>query len=207
MNITMERWIFSGRNCMLSVLFSVLSLGQSEPLIALHQIETRSSNSVIQPTPTQPVWGDCLSLIACLACHLGRMECFFVVFTARICHSGLFLHLFTYSSILISEFDSARTEQSEVRTVSLVCDAALASCNCIWLFSRAVKELFFFPLFSALEKYLCQSAGMSEHPQSSDFAKPQLWWQVFLGFYLLNGLWGTLKLQMVETVSANVWIP
>lgn len=43
---------------------------------------------------------------------------------------GPFLHLFTYSSALINEFDSARAEQSEVRTVSLACGAALALFDC-----------------------------------------------------------------------------
>lgn len=78
-----------------------------------------------------------------LAHYLRKRECIFVVFTARICHSGPIPCLFIYAPVLKKESDSEGMVPW-VRNVGLGYDAVFPSYShiSIWLFTTIVKELF-----------------------------------------------------------------
>lgn len=137
MNITVERWVFSRRNCTISVLFPLLCLWASTSF-SLHSSasdETRSASSLSyslhQPSP---VWGDCISLIWLFGTPFRENRVYFCCKDLPQWAVPLLIHLLTFSHKWVWFW---------VRTVGSACDAVV-SYNCIsaWLFTTVVKALF-----------------------------------------------------------------
>ena len=145
MNITVERWVFSRRNCTISVLFSLLCLWVSTSF-SLHSTtsdETRSASalsySLHQPSP---VWGDCISLIWLFGTPFREKRMYFCCLCCKDLPQWavpFLIHLLTFSHKWVWFW----VNSTWVRTVGSACDAVLSyNCISVWLFTTVVKALF-----------------------------------------------------------------